>query len=196
MQFNLLEFGKNKIMKNLHIKKISVFIIAALCIFLASSLCGCDRGGSELADNCIRIHIRANSDSADDQSVKLKVRDAVTEYLQYALEGCSSKREAANRLINVKSRLCAIADDTLKANGFDYTSDIVYSNEYFPEKRYDEYTFPEGRYDAVIINLGSGKGQNWWCVAFPPLCFTPSSENGEKLIYKSWVKEMLDKLFN
>ncbi len=58
------------------------------------------------------------------------------------------------------------------------------------------YEFPAGNYDAVVINLGSGSGDNWWCVAFPPLCFVPDSEGGEKVVYKSWIKEFLDKIFN
>ena len=69
------------------------------------------------------------------------------------------------------------------------------NNEYFPERIYGEYTFPAGRYDALIIELGSGEGQNWWCVAFPPLCFVPNSSGGEKVVYKSWIKEILDRIF-
>ena len=66
----------------------------------------------------------------------------------------------------------------------------------FPDRKYDGYDFPEGNYDALIIYLGEGVGDNWWCVAFPPLCFVPESEGGEKIVYKSWVKEWLDKLFS
>ena len=76
-------------------------------------------------------------------------------------------------------------------NGFNYGSSVYIGKETFPERVYGEYTFPEGEYDSLILNLGTGKGDNWWCVAFPPLCFVPEGE----VVYKSWVKEKLDSLF-
>ena len=148
-----------------------------------------------LQSNCIRIHIRANSNDAEDQAVKLKVRDAITTYLSSALECCKTKSQAMTTLETNKQKLVEIADLTLKQYNFTYKSRIRLSNEYFPDKTYDGYTFPAGNYDALVLELGSGTGDNWWCVAFPPLCFVPSGKNGEKIVYKSWIKEMLDKLF-
>lgn len=94
-----------------------------------------------------------------------------------------------------QSNLVEIANKTLYDNNFAYKASIALKEEYFPEREYDEYTFPKGKYDALIIYLGKGEGDNWWCVAFPPLCFVPSAPNGEKIVYKSWVKELLDKMF-
>lgn len=149
----------------------------------------------KLADSCIRIHIRANSNSQTDQSVKLAVRDNITVFLQDALANCTTKADAQNILKKESPTLIKIANATLKANGFLYDTSIKMGKEYFPDRVYDGYEFPAGSYDAVIINLGSGKGNNWWCVAFPPLCFVPDSEQGEKVVYKSWIKEMLDDIF-
>ncbi|MCQ2602566.1 MAG: stage II sporulation protein R, partial [Clostridia bacterium] len=83
-------------------------------------------------------------------------------------------------------------DKALKDNGFTYKSTVCVKNDYFPDREYGEYFFPAGYYDALMIYLGDGVGDNWWCVAFPPLCFVPS---GEDVVYKSWVKEKLDDIF-
>lgn len=181
-------------------KKTCVFAIAIISILILSALllCACDDAPSqrELANECIRIHIRANSNSDCDQAVKLKVRDAITAYLTSELDGCKSKQEAKTILENEKANLVKIADNTLYANNFEYKASIALKNEHFPDRKYDGYDFPEGNYDALIIYLGEGVGDNWWCVAFPPLCFLPESTGGEKIVYKSWVKEWLDKLFS
>ncbi len=146
--------------------------------------------------DCVRIHIRANSNSEEDQAVKLKVRDKVTDYLCSNLVNCKTKDDALFVLNQKVETLEQIANQTLKSNGFSYSSKIKISSEKFPEKNYDDYCFPEGIYDALIINLGTGTGNNWWCVAFPPLCFVPDNSNGEKIVYKSWIKEKLDQLFS
>lgn len=172
--------------------------IALILLAIAVLASACDFNGAtqqKLAENCIRIHIRANSDSEADQSVKLAVRDEITEYLTVALADCRTKSEA-NAILNSKSKtLTSIADGVLKKQGFCYKSSIRIDNEYFPDRVYGEYDFPAGNYDAVVINLGSGEGKNWWCVAFPPLCFVPDSDGGEKVVYKSWIIEFFDKLF-
>ncbi len=185
-------------MKNNLKKLLIVFtLLFTLGVFILI-LSACDTKSptaAELSSACIRIHIRANSNSDVDQSVKLKVRNEVTDYLSDKLANCKDKSEA-QKVLNLETpNLLKIADDTLKENGFGYKSSIKMGKEYFPERVYDDYVFPEGTYDALVINLGSGKGDNWWCVAFPPLCFIPDS-GGEKIVYKSWIKEMLDKIFS
>ena len=181
-------------------KKQYALILALIFLFLASIilLTSCSQESTRLEtlqQSCIRIHIRANSNSAEDQAVKLKVRDAVTAYLCDLLAGCKSKREAFDLLDKNKSKLVEIANSALEQSNYTYKSRVRLSNEYFPDRTYDGYDFPAGNYDALILELGSGTGDNWWCVAFPPLCFVPSGGSGEKIVYKSWIKEMLDKLF-
>ena len=127
-------------------------------VFLPSS------GAEDIASEVVRIHIRANSDSAEDQAVKLAVRDDVTARLT-------------------------------KMHGFDYKARVELKTETFPEREYDGYVFPAGEYDALMIYLGEGKGDNWWCVAFPPLCFVPA-DGGEDITYVSWVKEFLEDIFS
>ncbi len=180
-------------MKNPNFQKLVAFILlifAVAVIFVA-----CTKKNTNVATECIRIHIRANSNSAEDQQVKLAVRDSLTNYLSNVLKNCKSKDDAKTALQSHSTQLTQIANSTLKTYNFDYKTSISFKNEYFPNRQYGEYTFPNGYYDAMIIELGQGVGDNWWCVAFPPLCFVPTSENGEKIVYKSWVKEMLEKLF-
>lgn len=180
-------------------KKLLISVcIAFILLAVALLTCACDiksASQKELAESCIRIHIRANSNSDADQTVKLAVRDRITEYLESALSSCRTKSEANSILTRESKKLTSIADGVLAARGFSYKSSIRIDNEYFPDRVYGEYDFPAGNYDAVVINLGTGEGDNWWCVAFPPLCFVPDSEGGEKIVYKSWIKEFLDKLF-
>lgn len=147
----------------------------------------------ELSSEVIRIHIRANGNGEADQRVKLAVRDALTEKLSVILADCATKNEAERALSAAKDELTQIADSTLESCGFDYKTRIVLINEHFPEKDYGGYTFPEGDYDAMLVLLGEGTGENWWCVAFPPLCFVPGE--GDEVVYRSWVKEKLDELF-
>lgn len=171
------------------------FIIGAIFLLLSFAvlLTACDIP-RDLSDDVVRIHIRANSNSEIDQSVKLKVRDEVTEYLTYTLDGCETKKDALRRLNEVKDEIAVIANKALYDSGFDYKTTVSVKNDYFPERKYGDYVFPEGYYDALMIYLGEGVGDNWWCVAFPPLCFLPD-DDGEGIEYKSWVKEKLDQIF-
>ncbi len=174
----------------LKFKKAIVFtglLLAVLFCVLALSACG----EPDLTQEVVRIHIRANSNSQIDQAVKLKVRDSVTEYLTERLEGVNSKAQALETLDASKAEITKIANEVLAQNGFNYGSSVYIGKETFPERDYGEYTFPAGEYDSLILNLGTGEGDNWWCVAFPPLCFVPEGE----VVYKSWVKEKLDSLF-
>lgn len=150
---------------------------------------------ADIADKVVRIHIRANSNSEEDQRVKLAVRDSVTAFLTEELEGCITRENALEVLAEDGEKLREIAQNTLYDNGYDYKVRVELKKENFPEREYDGYVFPEGEYDALMIYLGEGKGDNWWCVAFPPLCFVPA-DGGEDITYVSWVKEFLEDIFS
>lgn len=178
---------------------ISILFLLAGAAILALTACD-DLSGiflpesNSISEQVVRIHIRANSNDADDQAVKLAVRDEITAYLTGRLEGCADKTDALKVLEGEEENLRQIAQNTLYRNGYDYNVRVSLSHEHFPERTYDGYVFPEGEYDALMILLGEGTGDNWWCVAFPPLCFVPDG-NGEKITYKSWVAEKLAELF-
>lgn len=141
----------------------------------------------------LRIHIRANSNSETDQKVKYEVKEAVVKYLTPIVACCDTKQKAIDRIKDSKSGIEREADKVLKAKGFDYCSEAKINNELFPTRSYDNLTLESGYYDALIVNLGSGEGDNWWCVVYPPLCFTGE---GNGYIYKSKIYEIIDKFFS
>ena len=120
-------------------------------------------------DGIVRLHVVANSNTAGDQALKLKVRDAVIEYMskQEELDSIDDMRAF---LENDKSRISRIADGIIASEGYDYSSEVSLGVRYIPEKTYGDITFPAGNYEALTITLGEGLGENWWCVLFPPLC--------------------------
>ena len=124
----------------------------------------------------LRIHIRANSNSDEDQSVKYKVKDEIVEALIPLLADVKSFDEAKSTVSQNFGYIEEVADKTLLDNGFFYTSSASFKNEYFPTRSYDEITLEEGYYDALILNLGSGDGDNWWCIVFPAFCFTQTKK--------------------
>ncbi len=124
----------------------------------------------------LRIHIRANSNSDEDQSVKYKVKDEIVEALIPLLADVESFDEAKSIVSQNFDYIEKVANKTLLDNGFFYTSSASIKNEYFPTRSYDEITLEEGYYDALILNLGSGDGDNWWCIVFPAFCFTQTKK--------------------
>lgn len=142
-------------------KKFAVCILAAL--LLTTSVVSYSEGLSEeLSDGIVRLHIIAESDSSEDQAVKLKIRDAVL----CEMDKFQTKEDIKSG-INI---LESIANRILKENGFSYTAVAEYGKFEFPTKYYDNFALPKGEYEAVRIKLGKAEGQNWWCVLFPPLC--------------------------
>ncbi|MCH5161282.1 MAG: stage II sporulation protein R [Clostridiales bacterium] len=151
---------------------------------IPSIFCACI-GNNRYDGELLRLHIRANSNSDIDQSVKLAVRDAVNEYIENNIHKSSfdeAYREIGARL-NV---LDEIASGVLTRHGFTYGAKSYLSNEYFPTRTYGDTTVQEGYYDALIIELGKAEGDNWWCVIYPPLCY---GDNG-KFEYKSFFAEL------
>ena len=142
----------------------------------------------------IRIHVRANSDSAADQTVKLAVRDAVVQYLAPLAARVKSRDEMWRLLQNKTEEIKKVADDTLYSCGYGYSGRVSLRRESFPTRTYGSLILEEGSYDAVIVELGAGTGANWWCVAYPPLCFIAAEETGsEEVIYRSWLAELFNK---
>ena len=140
----------------------------------------------------LRIHIRANSNLAVDQTVKYRVKESVVEYLTPFIAECKTKADAENMLLFNLNKISAVATQTLKNNGFNYTANALVKNEEFPTRIYGNLQLEKGFYDALIINLGSGEGDNWWCVVYPPLCFVGE---GESLVYRSKIIDVINDFF-
>ena len=150
---------------------------------------------SSLERGIIRIHIRANSNMSYDQEIKLMVRDEVIDFITPLIASCDSSYEVKNVLNDNTNKIEKIANKILKNNDYNYVSRARIDNEYFPSRDYDGVTFPADYYDALIIELGSGKGDNWWCVAYPPLCFVGEDLGSDNIQYKSKLLELINKFF-
>ena len=139
-----------------------VFLVVVTVFGIAEQL------QTNISSEIVRLHIIANSDGADDQAVKLKVRDAVICAEKEIFPDGIKKEITADE----KEKIVNIAQKILSENGMDYGAIVEAGNWYFPVKKYDNITLPAGNYDGVRVILGNGNGQNWWCVMYPPLCFT------------------------
>lgn len=140
----------------------------------------------------LRIHIRANSDSYRDQDIKESVKTAVVNYLTPYISSAIDRESALTALNSHVDGIKRVTDNVLTKNGFSYTSTVSVKKEQFPTRTYDDVTLPSGVYDALFIDLGNGEGNNWWCVVYPPLCFTTTDVD---YVYKSKIKEIIDKYF-
>ncbi|WP_315081497.1 stage II sporulation protein R [uncultured Clostridium sp.] len=130
----------------------------------------------EVKNSLIRFHVIANSDTNEDQSLKLKVRDEVINYLYPYLNKSDSLDESREIIKNNIEEVRSIAEKVIKENNYNYDVNIELSRENFPEKAYGNIVLPQGNYEAFRIIIGSGEGRNWWCVMFPPLCFVDESK--------------------
>lgn len=125
----------------------------------------------DVKNSLIRFHVLANSDNKEDQNLKLKVKDEVINYLYSYLKDSKSLEESRNILKEQEDYVKEIANKVIKENGFNYSIKTELGYENFPEKSYGSIVLPQGKYEAFRIIIGNGKGHNWWCVMFPPLCF-------------------------
>jgi stage II sporulation protein R len=137
----------------------------------------------------LRIHIRADSNEEKAQAVKYQVRDNVVEYLTPLVANYQTKAEAMQGVAAHLDEIAQIATKTLEEQGFSYGAEAELKKESFPTRIYGEFTLPAGEYSALILQLGAGKGDNWWCVVYPPLCF--AAPTGKNVIYKSKIKEII-----
>ena len=153
--------------KSVRILEISLAIgLACGLIWGALSM----RSQQTLADRVVRLHILANSDSSDDQSLKLWVRDAILERAEEVLENTSDRKQAEAALRAALPELQALAAAEIEAHGHSYPVRAELTHTAFPTRAYEGFTLPAGEYLALRLIIGEGAGHNWWCVVFPPLC--------------------------
>ncbi|MBR3780596.1 MAG: stage II sporulation protein R [Clostridia bacterium] len=161
-------------MKKIQMIEISVAI--GLVFSIIFSVIGFGADCREIRSNVIRLHILANSDTEEDQTVKLLVRDALLSCGSELFGGTVSIDNASEYLAEEKDKLIAKANEVLSENGFDYKADMFLTEEYFPTREYENFTLPAGEYLALKVILGKGEGHNWWCVMFPPLCLPAATK--------------------
>ena len=151
--------------------------ILGICLLAAALLWGGSvlRDRAALRENVIRLHVVADSDNQADQSVKLRVRDAVTAYLAENMDTGMDKAQAQAWLAEHLEDLAQVANAELAQKGFSDRAAVSLQKEAFPVRQYDTFTLPAGVYDSLRITIGAGEGQNWWCVIFPSLCVSAVS---------------------
>lgn len=157
------------------LKWIEVTLLLALAVGLASGAMALQTG-QELSDRVVRLHVLANSDSEEDQALKLKVRDRILAYTEPILAGSADRREAEALLRGHLLEMEGIAVEEIRANGYDYRVSVRLEDASFPTREYEGFTLPAGKYLALRIVIGEGAGRNWWCVVFPPLCAAAAEE--------------------
>lgn len=123
-----------------------------------------------LTDNLVRLHVVADSDSPEDQSVKLQVRDAIVRELESVMKEFPDAETAKAYLQEKLPELEKIANEVLDSAGFTCGAVVTLAREAFPTRAYDTFTLPAGIYESLRVTIGSGEGKNWWCVVFPALC--------------------------
>ncbi len=149
------------------------------CGFILLALIMCRREYAQavqmsLAEKVLRFHVIAQSDSEQDQEIKLKVRDEVAEYVGMLLKDSQTLEETVGIIQANIDSINQIANEVLIREGADYEAQTMLVYMDFPEKEYSDFVFPEGEYRALRIVLGDGEGENWWCVMYPNLCFSGS----------------------
>ena len=146
----------------------------------------------KIPDSAIRFRILANSNSPRDQRIKEEVRDKMQKELYQLLENSKSTKQARNLIINNMDNFNDILAGEMKDKEYSYTID--YGMHTFPEKTYKGITYEAGEYESLLVTLGEGSGDNWWCVLFPPLCLVEADESTTSdAEYTFFIKEIIDK---
>lgn len=178
-------------------RKGKIEAIAVLFLFTGVLMVFYRRGVAEqrrqqdIAEEILRLHVVANSDSEEDQALKMEVKESIVTYLRGIMGDAKSVEEAR---LEIQKRLPEIEDlarEKMKMEGYDYEADAVLGKCYFPVKEYGDMTFPAGEYEALKVNLGKSAGKNWWCVMYPTLCFVDSTYQIVPETSKEKLKENL-----
>lgn len=165
-----------------------IFIIIATVLFVTVKT-----APSGAQTDYLRIHVRANSNSAEDQQVKYEVKDEVVKFITPHVTECVTKQAAIEVMKGLLPQIEEVCVRALEERGYYYGARADIREEKFPTRVYGDLTLEEGVYDALIVELGTGTGDNWWCVIYPPLCFTAASGSVE---YRSIIYDIINKFFN
>lgn len=156
-------------------KKIILLIcVAVLCVAVSGVLP--IHGEEKIYESVVRLHVIANSDTEEDQALKLKVRDAVLSYTSPLVIDCVSREEAESILLSNLDGIKETAREAICENGYSYPVDVTLDVEEYPTRNYESMSFPSGKYVSLRVLIGESEGKNWWCVLFPPLCLSAATE--------------------
>lgn len=165
-----------------------IILLVGLLAFLASGAMAL-RTQDDLSNKVVRLHVLANSDSEEDQALKLLVRDAVLERAENVLVQTSDRAEAEGKLRGQLLEFERAAAEVIREEGYDYTVTVELADTEFPTRAYDGFTLPAGEYLALRVLIGEAAGQNWWCVVFPPLCTAAAADTSVSAMATGFTEE-------
>ena len=174
-------------------KKVCIILIG-LSILTAVTILAVFFMGSHTENGYLRLHIRANSNAALDQEIKYQIKEEVTAFLTPIVANCPTKEDSMQAVAQSLPKLESLLNNFLSQKGFAYTASATLKREEFPTRVYEGVTLPAGVYDALIIALGTGTGDNWWCVLYPPLCFS-GEYTGGNIQYRLKIWEIIQNFF-
>ena len=145
-----------------------------------------------IPDEAIRLRVLASSNSLEDQKIKMLVAKTVQEELYSTLKEATSVDDARTKILDTIPEISTKVEQTLKENKTDDTYYINFGKNYFPSKSYKGINYNAGNYESLLIKINEGKGDNWWCVLFPPLCLLEAEESTD-VEYKLLIKEIIEK---
>lgn len=167
-------------------------LIAAVIIMFGFYYMNTKGSALVIPNEAIRLRVLANSDSIEDQNLKTTVRKELQLYIYELLKDTKGIDQARLTLNQNMDNIKKYVQDTLKKNNSDVIFSVNFGMNYFPQKEYKGIIYPEGDYESLLVTLGEGKGNNWWCVLFPPLCLMEAEES-EEVEYKSFFQELIEK---
>ena len=180
---------------------ICLFAITGVLMFLYHRAMRSQRIQQGISKEVLRLHVVANSDSTEDQELKMKVKETVVAYLRGTMSDADSVDEARAQIEKHLPEIEAIAEEKMQREGYDYEAEAELGESYFPVKEYGDLTFPAGNYEALRVNLGKSAGKNWWCVMYPSLCFVDSTyqvvpESSKEKLKNSLTEEEYNSLLD
>ncbi len=174
-------------------KKILISFFVVLIMIATVAFVTVQSQTAEAQTDYLRIHVRANSNSAEDQQVKYEVKDEVVKFITPYVSECVTKEAAIEVMRGILPQIEEVCVKALNERGYFYGARADIREEKFPTRVYGDLTLEEGVYDALIVELGTGTGDNWWCVIYPPLCFTSASGDVQ---YRSVIYDIINKFFS
>ena len=162
-------------------KRLEISVLLAFVFSVLLSITALNTECAEIRSSVLRLHVLANSDSEQDQALKLKVRDRLLKVSEDLYSHAETKEEAVRETNANLTLLQKEAQKVVASNGFDYPVSVALENTYFTTRSYGDITLPAGNYQALRVVTGEGEGHNWWCAMFPPLCMSAASEDEVQL---------------
>ena len=160
-------------------RKIEISVLIGVLITVCISVAAFVKTSDKIRDEVLRLHVIANSDSSVDQNLKLRIRDKILEAGKEIFDGSVDVNSAIDKITPQINKIESAAEKEIKDSGFDYNVKVTIDKEYFTTRTYESVTLPAGDYMALRVIIGEGKGHNWWCVMFPPMCLPAADKNKE-----------------